>query len=169
MSGVAVSMIIPFSIVRLLVCSAVVSVSLPVEAEVFLCQSEAGVVSLSNVDTKGGCKKMKLQPKPKQAPSYVQDKNNSKQNQLSSKDVRSDHATHTPSASEAAAERKRIVLEELGLERRRLESVLSQVAAVGIRTDSDAERQKFLASAKKKESLHRSNIELLEKEFSRLE
>ena len=68
---------------------------------------------------------------------------------------------------EAAAERKRIVLEELGLEQRRLESVLSQVATVSMRTDSDAERQKFLASAKKKESLHRSNIELLEKEASR--
>ena len=163
------SMIIPFPIVSVLVCSAIVSVSRPAQAEVFLCQSETGVISLSNVDTKGGCKKMKLQPKPKLAPSYVQDKNNSPQNQLSSKDLKNDHVTNAPSAAEAAAERKRIVMEELGLERRRLESVLSQVAAVGIRTDSDAERQKFLASAKKKESLHRSNIELLEKEFSRLE
>lgn len=163
------SMIIPISIVRVLAYGAIVSASFPAVAEVFLCQNETGVVSLSNVDTKGGCKKMKLQPKPKLAPNYVQDKNNSQQNQLSSKDIKNDHTTNVPSASEAAAERKRIVLEELGLERRRLESVLSQVAAVGIRTDSDAERQKFLASAKKKESLHRSNIELLEKEFSRLE
>ena len=133
-----------------------------------MCEDEAGVISLSNVDTKKQCKKMKLQPKPKNGPSYIQDKNNIQQNQLNSVEKGVAETATLPSSSEAAAERKRIVMEELGLERRRLESVLSQVATVSIRTDSDAERQKFLASAKKKESLHRSNIELLEKESSRL-
>ena len=158
-----------FLIFHTLICGVVMTMPFSAVAEVFLCEDEAGLISLSNMDEKKKCKKMKLQPKPKQPPNYVQDKNNNQQNQSANQDSKKEVAAVTPSSAEAAAERKRIVMEELGLEKRRLESVLSQVATVSLRTDSDAERQKFLASVKKKESLHRSNIELLEKEFSRLD
>lgn len=158
----------PISVARTLVCGFAVVVSFSARAEVFLCETDSGSISLSNVDTKKNCKKMKLQPKPKHAPSYVQDKNNNQQNQLDNLNNGKVDAAVLPSASEAVAERKRIIQEELGLERARLEAVLSQIATVGIRTDGEVERKRFLDSAKRKESLHRSNITLLEKEISRI-
>lgn len=164
-------LLFPVLNVRSLLCGFLVAALFGMRAavaDVYQCEGEAGVISLSNVETKKSCKKMKLQPKPKNAPSYVKENNNNQQNQLDASNMGKADLAVQRSAKEAAEERKRIVMEELGLEKRRLEAALSQVATVGIRSNSDSERQRLLAMAKTKESLHRSNIELLEKEYSRL-
>lgn len=152
----------------IIVTTAMMTVVLPVQAQVFQCQGDDGVISLSNVDSGKKCKKMKLQPKPKLPPSYTDSEKNKQQNQLDNNKSESVAQTTKPNSQEALAERKRIVLEEIGLETRRLESARSQVATVALKGQTDAERQRLLTQAKKKESLHQSNIKLLEKEYSRL-
>lgn len=128
-------------------------------AEVYKCPKSDGSVTLSNVERGAGCNKMALPASsaPKKAVSKdAQAKETSK-------------ATEKPKSSydSAAAERKRVIQEELDLEKSRLNTLQARIRDLSANNTKTPDQVKELVSLQQKESLHASNIQLLQKELAR--
>ena len=67
----------------------------------------------------------------------------------------------------AAAERKRIIQEEIDLERSRLNGVQARIKELAPIANKTPDQVKEQVALQHKESLHASNIQLLQKELSR--
>jgi phage-related minor tail protein len=133
-------------------------------AEVYKCPGVGGSLTLSNVEKGGNCTKMDLPPSP--APKKPATKVSS---EAASKEVRSVKATEKPQSpyDTAAAERKRIIQEEMDLEKSRLNSVQARMRDLSANTAKTPDQVKELVALQQKESLHASNIQLLQKELNR--
>lgn len=131
------------------------------KADVYQCgeAEEGGVISLSNIGQSGQCKKMVLQPKPKNRPAF-QPINETKEPNGQSGGAR-------PNSSEALAERRRILDEEIELEKRRLKEASATVRDLE-RSVESKDKQRAILSARQKEALHQSNVRLLEKEKEKI-
>ena len=67
----------------------------------------------------------------------------------------------------AAAERKRVLQEEIDLERSRLTVVQGRIQELNALPNKTPDQVKDQVALQQKEALHRSNIQLLQKELSR--
>ena len=130
------------------------------KADIYQCEEvdESDVISLSNVGQSPRCKKMVLQPKSKNPPSYSQIN--------TQKETKSTYQSSRVDTAQARLERKRILKEEIELERRRLKDVVMNISKLE-KSEESKDRQRSILSARQKEALHQSNIKLLEKELDR--
>ncbi len=131
-------------------------------AEVYKCPRSDGSVTLSNVEKGSGCTKM-VQP-----PST----NPKKTSQPAAKDVTTKEpikGAEKPKSTydSAAAERKRVIQEEMDLEKSRLNTVQARIRDLSANTAKTPDQVKELVALQQKESLHASNIQLLQKELNR--
>lgn len=130
-------------------------------AAVYKCPGAGGSVTLSNVEKGSGCTQMVLPPS--SAP------------KKSIKNVRTDEVAKEPKAVEkpkttydiAAQERKRIIQEEIDLEKTRMNGVQARIKELSAVSSKSPDQIKELVALQQKESLHASNIQLLQKEISR--
>lgn len=130
-------------------------------AAVYKCPGAGGSVTLSNVEKGSGCTQMVLPPS--SAPKKP------------IKNVRTDEAAKEPKAVEkpkttydiAAQERKRIIQEEIDLEKTRMNGVQVRIKELSAVSSKSPDQIKELVALQQKESLHASNIQLLQKEISR--
>ena len=67
----------------------------------------------------------------------------------------------------AAAERKRIIQEEIDLEKVRLSAVQSRIKDLAALPNKTPDQVKDMVSLQQKENLHTSNLQLLQKEISK--
>ncbi len=131
-------------------------------AEVYKCPRADGSVTLSNVEKGSGCSKMVLPPSPAPKKAPV------------AKEAAVKEAAKTPDKPKtastydtAAAERKRIIQEEMDLERSRLNTVQARIKDLSANSAKTPDQMKELVALQQKETLHASNIQLLQKELSR--
>ena len=131
-------------------------------AEVYKCQADAGSITLSNVEKGAGCSKMVLPPSttPKKSATPVAKDAAVKEGTKAQDKPRSTYDT-------AATERKRVIQEEMDLERSRLNTVQARIKDLSVNPAKTPDQMKELVSLQQKESLHASNIQLLQKELSR--
>lgn len=130
-------------------------VSAHVQADIYKCPGSGDTITLSNVEKGGSCKKMVLpvdnrrvsgQPATKDAKLVEKPKN---------------------AYDSAAAERKRVLQEEIDLERSRLTVVQGRIQELNALPNKTPDQVKDQVALQQKEALHRSNIQLLQKELSR--
>lgn len=132
-----------------------------VYAAVYKCPGAGGSVTLSNVEKGSGCTQMVLPPS--SAPKKP------------TQNVRKDEAAKEPKAAEkpkttydiAAQERKRIIQEEIDLEKTRMNGVQARIKELSAVSNKSPDQIKELVALQQKESMHASNIQLLQKEISR--
>lgn len=128
-------------------------------ADIYQCEDldGDGVISLSNVGQTSRCKKMVLQPKPKNPPSFTPLTIPLDSTEVSNRAL--------PDRVEAIGERRKILNDELELERQRLRDISARITELKNAAESK-DRQRAILSAQQKEALHRSNIKLLEHELN---
>ena len=130
-------------------------------AEVYKCQADAGSITLSNVEKGPNCTKMVLPPpeskksaaaraKPADAP----------------KEAKAPEKPKTGYEA-AASERKRVIQEEIDLERTRLTAVQARIKELSAVQPKTPDQVKEMVGLQQKESMHASNIQLLQKELNR--
>ncbi len=130
-------------------------------AEVYKCQADAGSVTLSNVEKGPNCTKMVLPP--------PESKKSAAARAKSAEVPKEAKAPEKPkSGYEAAAtERKRVIQEEIDLERTRLTSVQARIKELSASPTKTPDQVKEMVGLQQKESMHASNIQLLQKELNR--
>lgn len=127
-------------------------------ADVYRCSNDNGTVTLSNVEKGANCKKMVLPPPDAKKPAQAKP--------VPSAEVK---PGDKPKATydTAAAERKRIIQEEMDLERVRLNAVQIRVKELASAPNKTPDQMKDLAALQQKESLHSSNLQILQKELNK--
>jgi hypothetical protein len=150
-----------FFSITLVIFSVLLLSSRSVYADVFQCDSTPGVVTLTNQPKGKNCKKMVLPPPDKP-------KNNVAGNTKSvSSDGNAKTSKYKAGYDNAVSERKRIIQEEVGLERDRLDAVNEKINKLGeLKTRSPAQSKEF-SSLQKKQALHQANLDLLQKELNK--
>lgn len=131
-----------------------------VNAEVYKCQGDAGSVTLSNIEKGQNCTKMVLPPPESKKSAAARAKTEAPKEVKAPEKPKSGYEA-------AASERKRVIQEEIDLEKSRLNTVqvrIKELAAVSNRTPDQV---KELVALQQKESMHTSNIQLLSKEINR--
>lgn len=130
--------------------------------EVYKCSRADGSMTLSNVEKGAGCTKMDLPPPatPKKTSSSIPKDGVTKDTVKSPDKPKSTYDT-------AAAERKRVIQEEMDLEKSRLNTVQARIRDLSANTAKTPDQVKELVALQQKESLHTSNIQLLQKELNR--
>ena len=132
-------------------------------ADIYRCDKQAGVITLSNVEKGKNCTKMILPPPEKRPQNPSSDA--SKPKASGSAD---DKQLKPKSGYESAvSERKRIIQEEIDLEKDRLSKADEKIAQLSNLKKRSASQDKDLADLQQKQSLYRSNIALLQKELNK--
>ena len=131
-------------------------------ADVYKCSTDNGSVTLSNVEKGANCKKMVLPPpEAKKAPSAKTDV--AKPVAAEAKPTDKPKSTY----ESAAAERKRIIQEEIDLEKVRLSAVQTRIKDMAAIPNKTPDQVKDMVSLQQKENLHTSNLQLLQKELNK--
>ena len=125
------------------------------QADIYKCPGSGETITLSNVEKGGKCKKMVLPAEPKRTAAQSSGKETKPVNKPKS------------AYDSAAAERKRVLQEEIDLERSRLSTVQGRIQELNAVPNKTPDQVKDLVALQQKESLHRSNIQLLQKELNR--
>lgn len=139
--------------------SAGIFFSTQVSATIYRCNNDANVITLSNVEKGPRCKKMVLPPLGKKS-SKANDKPEKKVAGEAKKDKSSKGAYDN-----AYDERKRIIFEEVELEKARLEVVKNRIQQLGGLSKKTASQLSELNATLQKQESHQNNIKLLEKEL----
>ena len=133
-----------------------------VQADVYKCSTDNGSVTLSNVEKGANCKKMVLPPPEAKKPAL------SKADAPKPAVVEAKPADKSKSTYEsAAAERKRIIQEEIDLEKVRLSAVQARIKDMAAIPNKTPDQLKDMVALQQKENLHTSNLQLLQKEFNK--
>jgi len=134
-------------------------------AEVYKCPRPDGSLTLSNVEKGSGCSKMVLPPStaPKKVTSSTPRDTATKEPVKSAEKVKPSSTTYDT----AATERKRVIQEEMDLEKSRLNVVQARIRDLSGNTTKTPDQVKELVGLQQKERLHASNIQLLQKELNR--
>lgn len=131
-------------------------------ADVYKCSTDNGSITLSNVEKGQNCKKMVLPPPEAKKPTPPQ----AEKDKVLSTDAKP--ASKPKNSYEgAAAERKRIIQEEMDLEKVRLNAVQSRIRDLNAISNKSPEQLKDLTSLQQKETLHSNNLQLLQKELAK--
>lgn len=134
----------------------------PAWADVYKCSTDNGSVTLSNVEKGTNCKKMVLPPpETKKAPSAKAEA--PKPVVADAKPIDKPKSTY----ESAAAERKRIIQEEMDLEKVRLSAVQTRIKDMAAIPNKTPDQVKDMVSLQQKENLHTSNLQLLQKELNK--
>lgn len=139
----------------LLVCA-------PVQADVYKCSTDNGSVTLSNVEKGPNCKKMVLPPPETKKPAPLK-ADTAKPSVAEVKPVDKPKSTY----ESAAAERKRIIQEEMDLEKVRLSAVQARIKDMAAIPNKTPDQLKDMVALQQKENLHTSNLQLLQKELNK--
>jgi hypothetical protein len=131
-------------------------------ADIYRCPADNGTVTLSNVEKGGNCKKMVLPPPDAKKPSPLKTEP-SKQSPSEPKVVEKPKGTY----ESAAAERKRIIQEEIDLEKVRLSAVQARIKDMASIPNKTPDQLKDMVALQQKEILHTSNLQLLQKELNK--
>lgn len=155
--------IFPFNTATLVLC-VITFCPIVAMADIYRCDKQAGVITLSNVEKGKSCKKMALPPPDKRAKPAVAD---------GQKPVPAGSAAETKQAKNkatydsAVSERKRIIQEEIDLEQERLNKTNEKITTLAASKKKSAAQEKELNTLQQKQSLYQSNISLLQKELSK--
>lgn len=133
-------------------------------ADVYKCSTDNGSVTLSNVEKGAKCKKMDLPPPQKKAQPPKADKN-SKDTASSTQSKPAEKPKNTYES--ASADRKRIIQEEMDLERTRLSAVQSRIKDLAVLPNKTPDQVKDMVALQQKENLHTSNLQVLQKELNK--
>ncbi len=130
-------------------------------AEVYKCPGDAGSITLSNVDKGPNCTKMVLPPPESKKSAAARAKTAEVPKEVKT--------TEKPKSTyeSAASERKRVIQEELDLERTRLATVQARIKDLSSAPSKSPDQVKEMVTLQQKESMHASNIQLLQKELNR--
>ena len=137
-------------------------VSLPAQADVYKCSTDNGSVTLSNVEKGANCKKMVLPPPESKKPLSAKAEG-AKPASVEVKPVDNPKSTY----ESAAAERKRIIQEEMDLEKVRLSAVQTRLKDMAAIPNKTPDQLKDMVALQQKEILHKSNLQLLQKELNK--
>lgn len=138
--------------------------ALPVHADVYRCTTDNGSVTLSNVEKGQNCKKMALPPPETKRSTPA--KSDSAPKAAPAADIKP--ADRPKSAYDtAASERKRIIQEEMDLEKVRLNAVQSRIKDLAAAPNKTPDQVKDLVALQQKENLHSSNLQILQKELNK--
>lgn len=138
--------------------------ALPAQADVYRCTTDNGSVTLSNVEKGQNCKKMALPPP--EAKRSASAKSESAPKAAPAAVIKP--ADGPKSAYDtAASERKRIIQEEMDLERVRLNAVQSRIKDLASAPNKTPDQVKDLVALQQKENLHSSNLQILQKELNK--
>ena len=153
-----------FSCVAVIFCATLLS-SNSALADIYRCDKQAGVITLSNVEKGKNCTKMVLPPPEKRAPKAATVDSATSQ---SAAPIPDSKQTKTKSTYEnAVSERKRIIQEEIDLEQERLDKATEKIATLTAIKKKSAAQEKELSSLQQKQNLFQSNISLLQKELNK--
>jgi hypothetical protein len=141
-----------------LLCLCVSSVA---SAEVYKCPGDAGSITLSNVEKGPNCTKMVLPPPESKKSAAARAKTAEVP-----KEVKTPEKPKSTYES-AASERKRVIQEELDLERTRLATVQARIKDLSSAPSKSPDQVKEMVTLQQKESMHASNVQLLQKELNR--
>jgi hypothetical protein len=131
-------------------------------ADVYKCSNENGSVTLSNIEKGDACKKMILPP-PDRKKSTASKPDAAKPVAAEVKPIDKSKAGY----ENAATERKRIIQEEIDLEKARLSAVQGRIRDMAALPNKTPDQVKELVGFQQKENLHTSNLQLLQKELTK--
>lgn len=131
-------------------------------ADVYRCSNDNGSVTLSNVEKGANCKKMVLPPPEAKKPGAVKS-DVSRSTAPDAKPVEKPKSSY----ESAAIERKRIIQEEIDLEKTRLGAVQARIKDLAALPNKTPDQVKDMVSLQQKENLHTSNLQLLQKELTK--
>ncbi len=134
------------------------------QADIYRCANENGSVTLSNVEKGQNCKKMILPPPDSKRP--ISAKTDTLNKSTPASDIKPVEKSKG-SYDVAAAERKRIIQEEMDLEKVRLNAVQTRVKELTALPNKTPEQMKDLVALQQKENLHSSNLQILQKELNK--
>ena len=136
--------------------------SSPVQADVYKCSADNGSVTLSNVEKGANCKKMVLPPPESKKPAPAK-------TDMAKPAVAEVKPADRPKSTyeSAAAERKRIIQEEMDLEKVRLTAVQARIKDMAAIPNKSPDQLKDMVALQQKEILHSSNLQLLQKELNK--
>ena len=134
----------------------------PAQADVYKCSTDNGSVTLSNVEKGANCKKMMLPPPEAKKPPGSKAET-AKPVVSDAKPVEKPKNTY----ESAAAERKRIIQEEIDLEKVRLSAVQARIKYMAAIPNKAPDQLKDMVALQQKENLHTSNLQLLQKELNK--
>ena len=138
--------------------------ALSAQADVYRCTTDNGSVTLSNVEKGQNCKKMVLPPP--ETKRSIPAKADAASKAVSSADIK---PVDKPKSTydTAASERKRIIQEEMDLEGVRLSAVQSRIKDLAATPNKTPDQVKDLVALQRKENLHSSNLQILQKELNK--
>ena len=134
-------------------------------ADIYRCNQDPGVITLSNVEKGKNCEKMKLPPpEPRQINQKLGSDalSNSAQAEKNKPSIK-----NKTTYEEARAERKRIIEEEIELEKNRLNEVNAKLKPLNGVAKKTPEQVSEIAALQKKQNLHQGNLKLLNKELAK--
>lgn len=164
-------MLISYSLRFVVLALAGLGASNIVFADIYRCTTKSDTITLSNVEKGRNCKKMVLPPPDKSVstkssaqkaastPAATEVKPASTSSKSSDKGMTTYEA--------AVADRKRIIQEEINLEKARLTGVQARMQELSAIKSKNADQSKELNGLAQKETLHLSNLQLLQKELNR--
>lgn len=129
-------------------------------ADVYKCSTDNGSVTLSNVEKGANCKKMVLPPPEAKKPATAKAEA-PKPLAQDAKPVDKPKSTY----DSAATERKRIIQEEIDLEKVRLTAVQARIKDLAALPNKTPDQVKDMVALQQKENLHTSNLQVLQKEL----
>ena len=138
--------------------------ALIVQADVYRCSTDNGSVTLSNVEKGPACKKMVLPPPEARKPTPAKADNAGKLAPMTDKAPLDKSKANYDTA---AAERKRIIQEEMDLEKVRLNAVQARIKELTAAPNKTPDQLKDLVALQQKETQHTSNLQILQKELNK--
>ena len=131
-------------------------------AEVYKCPGPSGSITISNVEKGPDCTKMVLPPPESKKSATARAKSVE-----APKELKATPEKPKTGYEAAASERKRVIQEEIDLERTRLNAVQSRLKDLSASPTKTPDQVKEMVGLQQKESMHASNIQLLQKELNR--
>ena len=131
-------------------------------ADVYKCSTDNGSVTLSNVEKGANCKKMVLPPPEAKKPASAK-VDPAKPAAVEAKPAEKPKNTY----ENAATERKRIIQEEIDLEKTRLSAVQARLKDMAAIPNKSPDQLKDMVALQQKENLHTSNLQILQKELAK--
>ncbi len=132
-------------------------------ADVYRCPKEDGSVTLSNVEKGANCRKMDLPPpETRKAPPAP------KVDKPAPANAEAKPAEKPKTSFESAsADRKRVIQEEIDLEKSRLTTVQLRIKDLTAIANKSPDQTKELTALQQKETLHKGNVNILQKELNK--
>jgi hypothetical protein len=157
-----VILVLRFTSLSICILSIGLLASFSARAEVYKCSTDNGSVTLSNVEKGANCKKMLLPPPEAKKPAPAK-------TDMAKPAVAEVKPADKPKSTyeSAAAERKRIIQEEMDLERVRLSAVQVRIKDMTAIPNKTPDQLKDMVALQQKENLHTSNLQLLQKEINK--